>query len=166
MTVGVEAASPATPVRWILRSAPEPRALVLAAGGLALTFAAPQHRLDLLLIGLVAAMAGTIWSPTSGPLLIGATLPAFFFGRPLIGPLAVTPPGLALMLSWIAIVVRRRDLMLAWPRTKYDAPLALFLVAALLSLVVTQYPLQSVRELRALVFEPVLFFWLLHTLVG
>ena len=48
----------------------------------------------------------------------------------------------------------------------YDAPLALFLVAALLSLLVTEYPLLSVRELRALILEPVLFFWLLHTLRG
>ena len=36
----------------------------------------------------------------------------------------------------------------------------------MLSLLVTEYPLLSVRELRALILEPVLFFWLLHTLRG
>jgi O-antigen ligase len=42
----------------------------------------------------------------------------------------------------------------------------LFSLAALLSLLVTEYQLLSVRELRALILEPVLFFWLLHTLRG
>ena len=51
-------------------------------------------------------------------------------------------------------------------RRSYDLPLRLFLVAALLSLLVTEYLLLSVRELRALIFEPVLFFWLLYTLRG
>ena len=142
------------------------RATALAVVGLVLTFAAPQHRIDLLLIGLVALLAGVVWSPLSGPLLVGAGLPFFFFNRPLAGPLAVTPPGLALMVSWLAILARHRQLRLTWPRTAYDAPLALFLAAALLSLLVTNYPLLSVRELRAVIFEPVLFFWLLHTLPG
>jgi len=142
------------------------RATALAVAGLLLTFAAPQHRLDLLLIGLVALMTGLVWNPLSGPVLIGLALPFFFFGRPLAGPLAVTPPGLALMVSWVAVLVRHGQLKLSWPRTAYDAPLALFLVAALLSLLVTDYPLLSVRELRAVIFEPVLFFWLLHTLSG
>jgi putative inorganic carbon (HCO3(-)) transporter len=142
------------------------RATGLAALGLLLTFTAPQHRIDLLLIGLVALVAGVVWSPLSGPLLIGAGLPFFFFGRPLAGPLAVTPPGLALLVSWLAILARHRQLRLVWPRTAYDAPLALFLAAALLSLLVTSYPLLSVRELRAVILEPVLFFWLLHTLPG
>ena len=140
------------------------RATALAAAGLLLTFAAPQHRIDLLLIGLAALLAGVVGSPLSGPLLIGAALPFFFFSRPLAGPLAVTPPGLALLVSWLAIAARHRQLRLRWPRSNYDAPLALFLVAALLSLLVTQYPLNSVRELRAVIFEPVLFFWLLHAL--
>jgi O-antigen ligase len=142
------------------------RATALAAAGLVLTFAAPQHRIDLLVIGLVLLVAGLVWSPLSGPLLVGATLPFFFFGRPLAGPFAVTPPGLALMVSWVAVVARHRQLKLAWPRTAYDVPLALLLIAALLSLLVTEYPLLSVRELRAVIFEPVLFFWLLHALSG
>jgi O-antigen ligase len=142
------------------------KALGLAAAGLALTFASPQHRLDLLLIGLAAATGGILWSPMAGPLLIGATLPTFFFSRGLVGPLSVTPPGLALILTWVAVAVRHKHLNLTWPRTAYAAPLALFLVAALLSLLVTQYPLLSVRELRAVILEPVGFFLLLCTLRG
>jgi O-antigen ligase len=93
-------------------------------------------------------------------------LPAFFFTRNLFGPLSVTPPGLALTLTWLAIFVRRRQLALRFPSGPYDAPLALLLVATLLSLLVTQYPLLSVREMRAVIFEPILFFWLLLCLRG
>jgi putative inorganic carbon (HCO3(-)) transporter len=142
------------------------KALALAAGGLGLTFTAPPHRLDLLAIGVAATLGGLWWAPRMGPVLIGAALPFFFFSRQLVGPIGVTPPGLALILSWLAVLARRRVLQLRWPKTPHDAPLALFLVAALLSLLVTEYPLLSVRELRALILEPVLFFWLLYVLRG
>src|SRR5204863_9958714 len=80
-------AAPAKP-----ESLPDWRALALAAAGMLLTFGAPQHRVDLLAIGVIAALGGIVWSPIAGPLLIGATLPVFFFSRTLAGPLAVTPP--------------------------------------------------------------------------
>ena len=140
------------------------KAAVLAAAGVLLTFAAPEHRIDLLLIGVVAAFGGIVWSPLVGAFLIGATLPAFFFSRDLVGPLSVTPPGLVLMLTWLAVLIRRKRVNLHWPRSSYDLPLAIFLISALLSLVVTQYPLLSVRELRALILEPVLFFYLVRAL--
>jgi O-antigen ligase len=143
---------------------PDRRALALAGAGLLLTFASPPHRMDLLVIGVLASLIGIVWSPYAGPVLIGLTLPTFFFTRTLAGPLSVTPPGLALMLTWLAVLVRRRQLSLRFPTSPYDAPLALFLVAALLSLLVTQYPLLSVRDMRALILEPVLFFWLLMCL--
>ena len=142
------------------------RALALSGGGLLLTFAAPPHRVDLLLIGVAVSVIGIIWNPYAGVVLIGATLPTFFFTRTLAGPLSVTPPGLALMLSWLAILVRRRQLALRWPTSPYDVPLGLFLAASLLSLLATQYPLLSARELRAVILEPVLFFWLLQCLRG
>jgi O-antigen ligase len=151
------------------RDAPLPidwRAVGLSAVGMLLTFAAPLHRVDLLAIGLAVTVVGIAWSPGAGPLLVGASLPAFFFSRSLAGPLSVTPPGLALMLTWIVVLIRRKSLALRWPLTSYDTPSGLFLVAALLSLAVTQYPLLSVRELRAVIFEPVLFFWLLGAMRG
>jgi putative inorganic carbon (HCO3(-)) transporter len=119
-----------------------------------------------LVIGVGATLGGLLWAPLAGPVLIGAALPFFFFSRQLVGPIGVTPPGLALILSWVAVFVQRHKLQLRWPKTSYDRPLALFLLAALLSLFATQYPLLSVRELRALILEPVLFLWLLHVVRG
>jgi putative inorganic carbon (HCO3(-)) transporter len=142
------------------------KALGLAAAGLVLTFAAPAHRLDLLLIGLALLVGGVFWDPRGGAVLIGAALPFFFFARNLVGPIGVTPPGLVLMVTWLAVLVERKKLKARWPSTHYDLPLGLFLLAALLSLLVTEYPLLSLRELRALILEPVLFFWLLYTLPG
>ncbi|HET6316877.1 MAG TPA: O-antigen ligase family protein [Chloroflexota bacterium] len=137
--------------------------LALGAAGLVLTFTAPQHRIDLLAFGVLAVLASVLWRPMLGPLLIGAAVPFYFFGRPLAGPLAVSPPGLVLLLAWPAALIRcRRQLRL--PLTPYDAPLALLLVASLLALLVSEYPLLSARELRALILEPVLFFWLLVAL--
>jgi len=137
----------------------------LGAAGLLLTFTAPPHRIDLLAFGVLAVGGSLLWRPTFGPLLIGAALPFYFFGRPLIGPFAVSPPGLVLLLTWPAALLRCRS-QLRLPRTGYDAPLALFLIAALLALLVSEYPLLSARELRALIFEPVLFLWLLAVLPG
>jgi O-antigen ligase len=142
------------------------KALALAAGGLLLAFGAPAHRVDLLAIGVIVSAVAVVWQPLVGPVVVGAALPFFFFARPLIGPLGVTPPGLALVLSWLAIAVRHRALTLRWPSSPYDRPLALFLVASLASLLVTEYPLLSARELRALIFEPIAFFILLQTLRG
>jgi len=142
------------------------RALAIAAAGLVLVFAAPVHRVDLLVIGLAGLVGGVAWSPPVGPMLIGAALPFFFFARPLAGPVGVTAPGLVLTVSWLAAIARRKSFHLTWPLTKYDTPLMLFVAAALLSLLVTEYPLLSARELRALILEPVLFFWLLHAQRG
>src|SRR5205085_1955492 len=105
----------------------------LGVAGLLLTFSAPQHRVDLLALGVLGVFASLLWRPMLGPLLIGAALPFYFFGRPLIGPLSVSPPGLALVLAWPAALLRSRDRM-RLPLTPYDAPLALFLVASLIAL--------------------------------
>jgi O-antigen ligase len=132
---------------------------------LLLTFTTPQHRVDLLAIGVLMVLASVLWKPAIGPLLIGAALPFFFFGRPLAGPLAVSPPGLVLLLAWPAALIRCRQ-TLRLPLTPYDLPLVLFLVASLLAVLVSEYPLLSARELRAVILEPVLFFWLIVALPG
>jgi O-antigen ligase len=150
---------------WTVQSV-DLRAAAVAGGGLWLLFAAPLHRLDLALIGVAMATGGVLWCPMVGPLLIGFSLPFFFFARPLIGPLGVTPPGFSLLITWLAALARPKHVHLKLPRTPYDAPLALFLIAALLSLTVTEYPLLSARELRSLVIEPVLFFLLLYAVPG
>jgi O-antigen ligase len=144
------------------------RPFALAVAGLLLTFTAPQHRPDLLGFGVLAVAAALIWQPRMGPLLIGTALPFYFFARQLVGPLSVSPPGLTLLLAWLGTAVQglRGAIVLRPPRSTYDAPLALFLAAALFGLLVSEYPLLSARELRALIFEPVLFFWLVLCLPG
>ena len=52
----------------------------------------------------------------------------------------------------------RREARPAWDA--FDGPIVLFLVAALLSLLATEYLRLSLRELRTLVVEPVLFWYL------
>jgi O-antigen ligase len=142
-------------------------------GGTALAFAAPAHRVDLRLVGTLGLAGALLWKPPLAPGLIAAALPYFFFPRPFLGPLSFSPPGLILVLGWASVLIhavagRRRartdGLCLAWPVTGYDAPLLLFLAAALGSMLVTEYVVLSVRELRALVLEPVAFFWLLAVL--
>jgi putative inorganic carbon (HCO3(-)) transporter len=158
---------------------------VLAVGGTWLTFAAPTHRIDLRLFGTVALAAAVLWKPWLAPGLITAALPYFFFPRPFVGPLSFSPPGLILVVGWASVLVhwvvgrrswvvggssktnhdpRPTTICLAWPITGYDAPLLLFLAAALASMLVTEYVVLSVRELRALILEPVAFLWLLAVL--
>ena len=45
-------------------------ALAIAAAGLLLTFTAPGHRLDLLLIGLAGVLGGLLWRPRVGPVVL------------------------------------------------------------------------------------------------
>lgn len=142
------------------------------AAGLALIYLAPGHRLDLLLIGAACAVGAMAYRPTVGPLLVGLTLPLYFFPAA-IGPLSFSPPGLTLVLAWLALTARtvgeRMGVAmpsLVLPRSPYDWPLALFLLAAVLSFLPTEYPRLSVQEARALILEPVLFFWLLLILRG
>jgi O-antigen ligase len=144
----------------------ECRAALLVLAGTLLTFTTPLHRLDLLAYGLATMFGGLLWRPRIAPFVIAASLPGFFFARPLLGPLSFSPPGLLLVLAWLAVLIQagRRRLPLRRPLSDYDAPLSLFLAAALLSLLVSQYLVLSVRELRALVLEPVAFLWLLLVL--
>jgi O-antigen ligase len=102
---------------------------------------------DWLLLAVVAAM----------PL---AALPLSF------GPIQLPPTELLLPLAAIAVVLarvrtRKSSGRVALARSEAWA-VALFLVAALLSLLVTEYPRQSLRELRWLVVEPVAWYLLLR----
>src|SRR5437016_313521 len=93
------------------------RALALATVGLLLMFAAPVHRFDLVLIGLAGLVGGVFWRPRVGPWLIGAALPFFFFARQLVGPIGVTPPGLVLIVTWLAVLARHKRVGTRWSRT-------------------------------------------------
>lgn len=143
----------------------------MAAVGLALAIAAPAPRVDLLVIGVALAFGAIVCNPITGPALIGASLPFFFFSHD-VGRLALSGPELALLLTWLALpVLWARDRLthapkpsIVLPFSAFAWPTALFLVAALSSLLVTQYTLLSVRQLRAVILEPILFFWLLRIL--
>ncbi|MBI2755788.1 MAG: O-antigen ligase family protein [Chloroflexi bacterium] len=150
------------------------RAATLAALGLLLLTASPPHRVDLPLYGALAVATAAAWRPGPAVAAIGAALPFFGFGRD-VGPVSFSAPGLALVLVGLGALSRavwdrfrrpRRGTWLRAPTSPLDLPLAGFLVAALVSLLVTEYPRLSVRELRSLILEPVLFFWLLRVLRG
>lgn len=104
--------------------------------------------------------------PTAGLAGVVASLPLYLLPHQL-GGLAASLTEAALLLGAVGVGLRA-----LWDRARgtrrsavgsaepYDAPIAIFLVAALLSLLVTEYPRLSLRELRTLIVEPVLFFYL------
>ncbi|MBA2446433.1 MAG: O-antigen ligase family protein [Chloroflexi bacterium] len=103
--------------------------------------------------------------------LVVASLPFYLF--PLnLGPVALSPPEAALLLCALIVGLRRvfdrrggQRRLLPEP-SFFDAPIALLLAAALLSLLVTEYFRLSLRELRTLIVEPILFFYLVRSVVG
>jgi O-antigen ligase len=109
------------------------------------------------------AVAAGRW-PRLGLAAVVATLPTYYFPRQL-GGLAFSLPETALLLTAVAAAARAvvvRDLR---PRgSSFDGPIALLLLAALLSLLPTEYPHLSLRALRTLVLEPLLFFYLVRAL--
>jgi O-antigen ligase len=119
----------------------------------------------LLLDGPGATVAGglALLAGLSAPrlALISAylALPLVVQTRPL-GPLAVSASELLVLAAAAGTVARlprdRRPL-----GSSVDLPTALLLVSALLSLLVTEYFRLSLRELRTLILEPVLSFYLL-----
>jgi O-antigen ligase len=142
---------------WIKRA--EPRAGLLAAAGVLLFVAAPAHRLDLTLVGLLAALVGLLWRPQVAPAVVGLLIPWFGASRDVAG-VGISAPLLATLLGFVA-TLRLGGPNLRGLSTAFAAPIALFLLSALLSLLPSHYLLLSVRELRATVLEPLLFFALL-----
>ena len=97
-----------------------------------------------------------------------ATLPFYLFGWS-IGGQSVSPTEAALLLAAALIVAGR---LFGRPRgasspawDRFDSPIILFLVAAMLSLLATEYLRLSLRELRTLVVEPVLFWYLCRAII-
>lgn len=119
----------------------------------------------LLLDGPGATLAGglALLAGLSAPrlALIGTylALPLVVQTRPL-GPLAVSASELLLLVAAAGTVARlprdRRPI-----GSRFDLTIALLLGSALLSLLVTEYFRLSLRELRTLILEPVLSFYLL-----
>jgi putative inorganic carbon (hco3(-)) transporter len=90
-----------------------------------------------------------------------AVLPAYYLPRYLVGPVLPLPE--ATLLAGTAAILARAFLArdLGFRPTRFDAAAALLLAAALLSLLPSEYLTLSLRGLRTLVLEPLLFFYLL-----
>ncbi len=122
-------------------------------------------------LGSLLFLVGAWWRPLAGATGIAASLPCYLFARQ-VGGFALSPPEIGLGLTLAAVAARAiaapRQLTGGTPLARsspYDAPIALLLLAALLSLLVTEYLRLSLRELRTLVVEPVAFFYLVRALV-
>ena len=148
---------------WLRR---DPQSSIAIAAGMAVALLGyallPGAPLALLALAAFAALAYV--RPRWGLAAVLATLPTYLYQREL-GGIAVSLPEAALLLSGAATVARgllRRDVA---PRaTAFDGWAALLLVAALVSLLPTEYVKLSVRALRTLILEPVLFYYLVVSL--
>jgi O-antigen ligase len=114
----------------------------------------------------VAALAIGSTRPRFALLAVVSLLPLYRLGRPLAG-LEVPPHELMLAATLAGTLWRLlpfapdRRAALRWPRTGFDPPIVLFMCSALLSLLVTEYWRLSLRELRTLILEPTLTYYLL-----
>ncbi len=144
-------------------------AVLGVATGLVVLAWAPGTAAAVLGAGLF--LAGAMLRPRGGLAGVIAGLPFYLVPRQL-GGLQLSPPEVGVLLCTLATgahaVADRRRPEIDAPllrASRFDAPIALLLGAALASLLVTEYLRLSLRELRTLVVEPVLFFYLLRRLV-
>jgi putative inorganic carbon (HCO3(-)) transporter len=114
--------------------------------------------------GALAFATLAVFRPRLGLAAVMATLPTYYFPRDL-GGVALSLPETTLLLTAAAALTRalwKRDLQ---PRpTAFDWSIALLLAAALLSLLPTEYFKLSLRALRTLLLEPLLFYYLVVAL--
>jgi O-antigen ligase len=115
-------------------------------------------------LGLLLAGGVALASPRYGLLGALAALPLHGMTRS-VGPLALSASETLLVMATLGTLVcwippiRRRPPGLR--PTAFDRPIMLFLASALLSLLVTEYPRLSLRELRTLILEPIVAYYLL-----
>ncbi len=121
---------------------------------------------------ILAGLGATVYTvaatllPRAGLGGVVATLPLYLLPRQL-GGLAISMPEATLLLCTVAVGLRGLAGRLRGQRGvpalcsgAFDPPIALFLAAALLSLLVSEYLRLSLRELRTLIVEPLVFFYL------
>ncbi len=143
-------------------------ALSLGMIGLAFAYVVP---FPAMLVGLVVYLAAIVAEPWVAVPLIVLTLP--FSAQPrLIGSLELTTAEIATLLASVIVgagaIMRARGARAESGHDDHGAPwseggvwlAAAFLAAGLLSLLVTEYPKQSLRELRWVVVEPICLFFI------
>jgi O-antigen ligase len=102
--------------------------------------------------------------------LVVATLPFHLFTWS-VGGQQLSPTEAAIALAAVVIAIRRPKRHWTAPTganagwSAFDPPVVLFLASALLSLLATEYLRLSLRELRILIVEPVLFWYLCRTVL-
>ncbi len=123
------------------------------------------------LLGLFGIAAASALRPSLGAPLVALTLPFYLHPR-VFGGLEVSIAEATILASAAGVVVYVLAARLPAIRTRGGTGLvgmpqasladwfaAMFLFAALVSLLVTEYPRQSLRELRWLIIEPLLVFY-------
>ncbi len=115
------------------------------------------------IVGLALYIGAVAMRPWIATPLIVATLPFYLHPRALLGQ-EISATEAAILTALPAVFARglvERGPMVRFPRpTMVDWLAAGFVAAALLSFLVTSYPRQSMRELRWLVVEPLMVFYL------
>jgi putative inorganic carbon (HCO3(-)) transporter len=115
------------------------------------------------LAGVVLAGVASLLVPPLGLLTALASLPLHLDTRS-VGPLSVSFTELVILAAALGVGQRwllRRTEGARPPPSAFDWPIALLLLSALLSLLVTEYFRLSLRELRTLILEPLLAYYLL-----
>ncbi|MGE5619660.1 MAG: O-antigen ligase family protein [Sphingomonadaceae bacterium] len=136
---------------------------LLALSGTLLLILSPSTALSAASLALL--VAGLALLPALGPVLIGLVLPFYLHPKPL-GSMEFSLPELILLsgvLGASIYTLRHRGRFrrsLAGLATPLDGPVAIFLAAALLSLLASEVPRVSLRDLRILVLEPVAAYYL------
>jgi putative inorganic carbon (HCO3(-)) transporter len=131
--------------------------------GLGLYFLAPG---EVSLAGLALSLAVALIYPPMALLAAIATLPLHWQTRS-VGPLAFSSTELMLLAAGLGTVprwitaLRHRLSALPLQASAFDWPIALLLSSGLVSLLVTEYLRLSLRELRTLLLEPIMAYYLL-----
>lgn len=153
---------PPTPL--LVQSKAEWAGNAVALAGAVLLVAAPSTALSALSLALL--VAGLALRPAFGLALLGAVLPFYLYPKRL-GSMSFSLPELILLSTLLGAAIyglmrwgsgHRRPV--AGLATALDGPAALFLAAALLSLLASELLRVSLRELRTLVLEPVAAYYL------
>ncbi len=159
----------------MIESAPAPRrwarvvasASIAALGLLSLAFAPPL----LAAVGAVGlGVAFWFWPWLVVPVVV-ATLPYYLHPRSFAG-IELSMTEATILLSVAAVLARAAAGKLTTPHVRMprasaaDWGAAAILAAALLSMLVTEYPKQSLRELRWLIVEPLMIFYVARATIA
>ena len=138
--------------------------VALGFAGVALLAFSPSIPASMLALAMLV-VASAVWPP-AGLALLSLTLP-FYLQPKNLGSLAFSMPELVLLATFAGCTVRAAWRWIGGTRpslaklaTPFDGPAALFLLAALLSLLASEVLRVSLRELRLMILEPLIAYYL------